>query len=190
MVYVGGDKELAKAGVSPQARAPDLLGAAVWIMRREQSLKLASDPKKLGRSLRKLKKRIVSTNGVFDILHPGHLAFLKACRSLGDALVVGLNSDASVRRNKGPSRPVNKEADRIAMLCSLECVDHVVVFAEKDPRRLLAALKPHVHVKDANYKEHEIIEARVVVGNGGRIVRLPRIGDYATSSVISRIRRS
>jgi D-glycero-D-manno-heptose 1,7-bisphosphate phosphatase len=190
MVYVGDKTELKKTKIKPQQRTPDLLAAAVWIMREEQRSKLASNPGQLGRLLKKQKKIIVSTNGVFDILHPGHLAFLKACRAMGDALVVGLNSDASVRRIKGPSRPVNKEADRVAMLCSLESVDHVVVFSENEPCRLLRSLRPHVHVKDANYSNDEIIGYDEVIRGGGRVVRIPRIGDYATSAVISRVRRS
>jgi len=189
MIYVGGDKELARTKVKPDVRVKDLLEAAVWVVIREQKAKMIDDPALLGRRLRKSKKTVVSTNGVFDILHPGHLNFLKASRLLGDVLVVGLNSDTSVRRNRGPSRPINKEADRLAMLCCLESVDYVVVFKEDDPRRFLKALKPHIHVKDANYKENEVVGHDTVTAAGGRIVRLPRIGDYATSAIISRIRK-
>ena len=116
--------------------------------------------------------RVVFTNGVFDLLHPGHVRILRAARAQGDALVVGLNSDASVRRLKGPQRPVQALAARAAVLAALRDVDLVVPFGEDTPLRLILALRPDVLVKGADYAGREIVGAREVKSWGGRVVRV------------------
>lgn len=170
--------------------ARDLLESAVWIRLREQEKKLVSRDclPALTRSLRKSGKRIVFTNGVFDLIHPGHLNYLSLCREMGDYLIVGLNSDASVKANKGEKRPINNEASRIEMLAGLPFVDAVTVFGEKDPRTLIGIIKPSIHVKDDNYTVEQIVEYEDVKKNGGKIVLLPRIKDYSTTRMIQIIK--
>jgi rfaE bifunctional protein nucleotidyltransferase chain/domain len=133
---------------------------------------------------------VVFTNGVFDILHRGHVALLTAARSEGDALVVGLNSDQSVRRlAKGPDRPLVPEADRAFVLAALECVDCVVLFDETTPAALIAELAPDVLVKGADYAPHEIMGADLVTARGGRVVRFPLEPGYSTTDLLARLRR-
>jgi rfaE bifunctional protein nucleotidyltransferase chain/domain len=128
---------------------------------------------------------VVFTCGCFDILHAGHVDFLRRCRELGDSLIVGLNSDASVRRLKGPSRPINNEEDRRAVLESLRFVDEVVVFKEDSPAKLIAERKPAVYVKGPGYRRDSLKSAAVVEGYGGRVVILdgPPI---STTSILSK----
>ena len=132
---------------------------------------------------------VVFTNGVFDILHRGHVALLVAARAEGEALVVGLNSDASVQRLKGPGRPVNREADRAYVLAALACVDAVVLFDEDTPARLIAALEPDVLVKGADYAPEEIVGADVVQARGGRVVRVPLERGFSTTGLLAKVRR-
>ena len=129
---------------------------------------------------------VVFTNGVFDILHRGHVSLLIAARGEGDALVVGLNSDASVRRIKGPDRPLNRERDRAYVLGALACVDAVVLFDEDTPAELIALLQPDVLVKGADYAPDEIVGADVVAARGGRVVRVPLERGFSTSGLIAR----
>jgi rfaE bifunctional protein nucleotidyltransferase chain/domain len=131
---------------------------------------------------------VVFTNGVFDLLHPGHVDVLTAARAEGDALVVGLNSDASVRRLKGPTRPVRGEADRAVLLAALECVDAVVVFDEDTPRELVGALLPDVIVKGGDYAPETVVGADVVTARGGRVVIVPITPGHSTTSTIERVR--
>ena len=131
---------------------------------------------------------VVFTNGVFDVLHRGHVALLVAARAEGVALVVGLNSDASVRRIKGPDRPLNGERDRAYVLGALACVDAVVLFDDDTPARLVAALEPDVLVKGADYAPHEIVGADVVTARGGRVVRIPLEPGYSTTGLIARMK--
>jgi len=131
---------------------------------------------------------VVFTNGVFDILHRGHVALLVAARGEGEALVVGLNSDASVRRIKGPERPLNRERDRAYVLGALACVDAVVLFDEDTPARLIAALQPDVLVKGADYEPDEIVGADVVTARGGRVVRFPLERGFSTTGLIARVK--
>ena len=131
---------------------------------------------------------VVFTNGVFDVLHRGHVALLTAARAEGDALVVGLNSDASVHRIKGPERPLNREADRAFVLGALACVDAVVLFDEDTPARLIAALQPDVLVKGADYAPQDIVGADVVTARGGRVVRVPLEAGFSTTSLIAKVR--
>jgi rfaE bifunctional protein nucleotidyltransferase chain/domain len=132
--------------------------------------------------------RVVFTNGCFDLLHPGHISYLRAARSLGDALVVGLNSDASVRRLKGPSRPVVPEGDRAAVLEALESVDAVVVFGEDTPIRLMRELEPTVYVKGGDYRIEDLPEAEVAREFGAEVRIIPFEPGYSTSALIEKIK--
>jgi D-beta-D-heptose 7-phosphate kinase/D-beta-D-heptose 1-phosphate adenosyltransferase len=133
-------------------------------------------------------ERIVFTNGCFDLLHPGHVRYLAAARALGDVLVVGLNDDASVRRLKGPGRPILSTAERAEVLAALSAVDHVVVFAEDTPRALVAALAPDVLVKGADWAEDDIVGRDEVLARGGRVERVALVPGVSTSELIRRIR--
>lgn len=132
---------------------------------------------------------VVFTNGVFDVLHRGHVVLLAAARAEGDALVVGLNSDASVRRLKGPARPITGERDRAYVLGALEMVDRVVLFDEDTPLALITALEPDVLAKGADYASDAIVGADVVTARGGRVVRVPLEGGYSTTGLIERASR-
>jgi D-glycero-beta-D-manno-heptose 1-phosphate adenylyltransferase len=138
--------------------------------------------------LREAGGRVVFTNGCFDLLHPGHVSYLRVARSLGDALVVGLNSDASVRRLKGPPRPVVPEKDRATMLAALESVDAVVIFAEDTPVRLIRELKPAVYVKGGDYRIEDLPEANVAADIETEIRIIPFEPGYSTSALIERIK--
>jgi rfaE bifunctional protein nucleotidyltransferase chain/domain len=130
---------------------------------------------------------IVFTNGVFDILHRGHLEYLQAARALGQLLIVGLNSDASVRRIKGPKRPLVSQDDRAFALCALRFVDHVVIFDEDTPEQLIQALTPSILVKGADYKPHEIVGGKHVIKHGGKVVTIPLRKGYSTTNFIETI---
>lgn len=132
-------------------------------------------------------RRIVFTNGVFDILHAGHVHFLRQARSLGDILVVGINSDASTRRLKGDQRPVNPERDRLALVAALDSVDHAVIFDQDTPDALIRAIRPHLHVKGGDYADTPLAEARTVEDVGGRTIILPLYQSESTTRVIERI---
>ena len=151
-------------------------------MEREQAHRLVADMRAAG-------KRIVFTNGVFDLLHPGHLRYLQHARSLGDALIVGLNSDRSVRANKGPDRPVNTEDERAEVLAALACVDAVVIFDEDTPRSLIAAVQPDILVKGADWAEDAIVGRDIVEARGGRVVRVTIEPGYSTTAILERIKR-
>lgn len=129
-------------------------------------------------------RRVVFTNGCFDILHAGHLSCLERARDLGDLLVVGLNSDASVKRNKGESRPVVSQANRAALLAGLSCVDVVVVFDETTPEGLIRVIEPDILVKGADYAAHTIAGADLVRGRGGRVVTLPLVPGLSTAAIL------
>jgi rfaE bifunctional protein nucleotidyltransferase chain/domain len=131
---------------------------------------------------------VVFTNGCFDLLHPGHVSYLRAARSLGDALVVGLNSDASVRRLKGPSRPVVPEKDRATMLEALESVDAVVIFGEDTPIRLMRELEPAVYVKGGDYRVEDLPEAEVAREFRAAVRIIPFEPGYSTSALIEKIK--
>lgn len=132
---------------------------------------------------------VVFTNGVFDLLHPGHVELLEAARREGDALVVGLNSDASARRlGKGSERPVNAEAARARVLAALGAVDCVVLFDEDTPLRLIQALAPDVLVKGADYSRDRIVGADWVESRGGRVVRVPVVAGFSTTALVERLR--
>lgn len=131
---------------------------------------------------------MVFTNGCFDLLHPGHVSYLRAARSLGDALVVGLNSDASMRKLKGPSRPVVPEADRATVLEALEFVDAVVTFDEDTPIRLLREVEPAVYVKGGDYRVEDLPEAEVADEIGAEVKILPFESGYSTTALIEKIK--
>ena len=133
-------------------------------------------------------RRIVLTNGCFDILHRGHVTYLHQARALGDVLIVGVNSDASIRRLKGPQRPINSLEDRLQVLSALDCVDHVIAFDEDTPHRLVRAIRPHVFVKGGDYTRDRLPEAALVEELGGRIEILPLVRERSTTGLISRIR--
>ncbi|HZS62344.1 MAG TPA: D-glycero-beta-D-manno-heptose 1-phosphate adenylyltransferase [Gemmatimonadaceae bacterium] len=129
------------------------------------------------------------TNGVFDLLHPGHVDLLTTARGFGDALIVGVNSDASVRRlNKGPDRPVRTQADRAYVLAALEAVDLVVVFDEDTPLEIVQALEPDVLVKGGDYREETIVGAKEVRARGGDVKVVPLVQGQSTTSIVDRIR--
>lgn len=138
--------------------------------------------------LRQAGKQIVLTNGCFDILHAGHVRYLTAARRYGDLLIVGLNSDASVKGIKGDGRPVNGEADRAEVLDGLKAVDYVVIFAEPTAAALAAKVKPEVYVKGGDYTVDELPEARVVADFGGRTELVPLVAGRSSTNVINRIK--
>ena len=137
--------------------------------------------------LRSAGKHVVFTNGCFDILHIGHIRYLSAARNEGDLLVVGLNSDQSVRLIKGKRRPIVAQDQRLEILASLQVVDYVTFFDEPDPLKLIRLLKPTILVKGADWSADEIIGADFVKSRGGRVVRVPLVQGASTSSVIERI---
>ena len=132
--------------------------------------------------------RVVFTNGVFDLLHPGHVDVLVGARSRGDALIVGINGDASVKRLKGPERPIRSEADRAFLLASLEAVDAVCVFDEDTPLELVRALRPDVIVKGGDYTPDNVVGAAEVRSWGGELVIIPLTPGHSTTSIIERLR--
>jgi len=133
---------------------------------------------------------VVFTNGVFDILHPGHTRYLHDARALGDVLIVGVNSDRSVRAlNKAPDRPINAEAERCEVLAALASVDAVVVFDEDTPHVLITELQPDVLVKGADWGEDAIVGRETVEARGGKVVRIALADGYSTTALIERIRR-
>lgn len=134
---------------------------------------------------------VVFTNGVFDLLHPGHIALLEAARAEGSCLVVGLNSDSSARRlGKGPGRPAMAQGDRARLLAALESVDCVVLFDEATPFELVSELQPDVLVKGGDYAPEDIVGGDVVRSAGGRVVTVPLFEDYSTTSIVERLRAS
>jgi len=132
-------------------------------------------------------KRIVFTNGCFDLLHPGHIDYLERAAALGDKLIIGLNDDASIRRLKGASRPLNPLQDRAIMLAALRAVDLVVPFSDDTPLGLITALMPDILVKGGDYRPDDIVGAREVRQNGGEVIVMPFIDGYSSSGLIQRI---
>jgi len=154
------------------------------VKRRSQLIEIVNQAKEAG-------KEVVFTNGCFDILHIGHIRYLQDARSLGDMLVVGINADATVRKLKGPERPVNSVLERTEVLAALECVDYVTIFEEDTPVELITAIKPTLHVKGGDYKPEDLPEANAVRAIGGKVhVITYSVTDtegYSTTEVISRI---
>lgn len=137
--------------------------------------------------LRKSGRKIVFTNGCFDLLHFGHVCYLRKAKGQGDILVVGLNSDRSVRQIKGEKRPIVPERERAEMLAALEFVDYVVLFPEPDPLRLIAALKPDILVKGADWPKGRIVGRELVEKRGGRIVRVPLVRGISSTGLIAKV---
>jgi len=134
-------------------------------------------------------RKVVFTNGCFDILHQGHVTYLEQARKEGDCLVVGVNSDASVRAlGKGDDRPVNREQSRARILAALGCVDHVVIFSEETPQTLITTLMPEVLVKGGDWPVEKIVGAPEVLAAGGRVLSIPLVENYSTTSLLKKIR--
>jgi rfaE bifunctional protein nucleotidyltransferase chain/domain len=142
-------------------------------------------------ALRARGQKLVVTNGCFDVLHAGHVAYLETARSYGDALLVGLNSDASTRQLKGPSRPVNPQEDRARVLAALECVSAVCIFEEKTATRFLAAAQPDIYVKGGDYTLETLNpdERRAVETAGGKIIIIPFVPGKSTTALLEKISR-
>jgi rfaE bifunctional protein nucleotidyltransferase chain/domain len=135
-------------------------------------------------------KRIVFTNGVFDLLHPGHVRYLQAARAHGDLLIVGLNSDASVRRNKGPERPINPEDERAEVLAALACVDAVSIFDDDTPADIIRRVQPDILVKGSDWPADQIVGRDTVEARGGRVILEPVEQGHSTSTLIEKARRT
>ena len=151
-------------------------------MTREQAVDFVARERGQGRA-------IVFTNGVFDLLHPGHIRYLRDARALGDLLIVGLNSDRSVKAlNKAPDRPLNPEHERAEVLAALASVDAVVIFDEDTPHEIISAIQPDILVKGADWGENAIVGRDVVEARGGKVVRIALAEGYSTTKIIERIR--
>ena len=137
--------------------------------------------------LKRKGKRVVFTNGVFDILHIGHLTYLEEARNLGDVLVVGINSNSSVKVNKGDKRPINDEKNRAFVLLGTKFVDFAVIFDEKTPEKLLDILKPNIHVKGGDYRKEDLPETKTVEKNGGEVKILSFVDNISTTDIINKI---
>lgn len=159
-------------------------------MKRISKIKNLSQMQRIATCLKREGRRIVFTNGCFDILHVGHVRYLRKAREQGDVLIVGLNTDRSVRTIKGAKRPIVPGKERAEVLAELGCVDYVVFFDDPDPLRLISSLKPHVLVKGADWPKSRIIGREVVEGAGGRIVRVSLVRGASTTGVIERVIRA
>lgn len=137
-------------------------------------------------SLFRQNRKIVFTNGCFDLLHVGHIRYLKEARHLGDVLVVGINSDSSVRKIKGPSRPIQNEADRAEILAALSCVDFVIIFEEENPINLIHKVKPDILVKGGDWKPEQILGSDFVMSYGGQVKSLQFVNGKSTTSLIQK----
>lgn len=142
------------------------------------------------KELKEKGKKIVFTNGCFDIIHKGHIIYLNAAKELGDYLIVGLNSDESVKRIKGNSRPINSEEDRALILENLKAVDAVVIFNEETPINLIEKINPDFLVKGGDWKENDIVGAEFVKANGGKVVTIKYVDNYSTTSLINKLKSS
>lgn len=140
------------------------------------------------RGLQAAGRTVVFTNGVYDLLHPGHVRYLRAARALGDALIVAVNSDRSVRANKGPERPINPEAERAEVIAALAVVDRVVIFDEDTPHEVISRIQPDVLVKGADWPADQIVGRDIVEARGGRVVLMPVEQGFSTTRLIERAR--
>ena len=144
----------------------------------------------LAATLRTQGRRVVFTNGVFDLLHPGHIRYLRDARALGDVLIVAVNSDRSVRANKGPGRPIAPEQERAEVLAALAAVDAVVIFDEETPHEIISRIHPDVLVKGADWGPGNIVGRDIVEARGGRVVRLELAPGFSTTALIEKVRAS
>ena len=150
-------------------------------------IKTINELKDVSEKLRNEGKIVITTNGVFDILHIGHIRYLQEAKKLGDTLIVAINSDSSVKKIKDPKRPLNNENDRAEALAALECIDYVAIFNEDDPIIFLKAIKPNIHVKGSDYDMSKIIEKDTVEENDGKVILIPEIKGYSTTDLINKI---
>jgi len=150
-------------------------------------IKTNNELKNISEKLRNDNKIVITTNGIFDILHIGHIRYLQEAKKLGDILIVAINSDSSTKIIKGPERPLNNENDRAEALAALECVDYVTVFNEEDPIKILEGIKPNIHVKGGDYDMSQIIEKDVVEKNNGKVILIPKVKGYSTTDFINKI---
>lgn len=153
------------------------------VISQEELLQVAAREKRGGR-------RIVFTNGCFDLLHPGHVRSLAEARALGDVLIVAVNSDRSARGNKGPERPLVPEKDRAEVVAALASVDYVTIFDEPTPRELISRVLPHVLVKGADWAPDQVVGREEVEAAGGRVVSIPLVPGYSTTALVQRIRNA
>ena len=153
----------------------------------QDKIKRLEELKIIVKDFKKKNRIIVTTNGVFDILHIGHIRYLQEAKKLGDMLIVAVNSDTSVKKIKGPKRPLNNESDRAEALAALQCVDFVAVFNEENPIKFLEKIKPDVHVKGGDYKIDKIIEKDTVEKNGGKVKLIPEVKGYSTTKFMDKI---
>ncbi|MBC8500881.1 MAG: D-glycero-beta-D-manno-heptose-7-phosphate kinase [Nanoarchaeota archaeon] len=165
--------------------ARELLSA---IEKENRKLKSQEEIIEIRKELKKQGKKVVFTNGCFDILHTGHVRLLEKTRALGDVVILGLNSDSSVRKIKGPTRPIIKESERAEILSALECIDYIVFFDERTPVNIIKKLKPDIHVKGGDYTNKPMPERKVIEGYGGKVVLIPLFKDFSTTSVIEKIK--
>ena len=152
-----------------------------------QKIKTISELQRIVEKLKKQGKKIVTTNGVFDILHIGHVRYLEQAKKLGDVLIVFVNSDSSVRMIKDPKRPLNKENERAELIAALECVDYVTIFNEDNPMNVLEKIKPNIHVKGGDYQIKNLIEKGTVEKNKGKIVLIRKVDGYSTTEFVRKI---
>ncbi|PYR78072.1 MAG: D-glycero-beta-D-manno-heptose 1-phosphate adenylyltransferase [Acidobacteria bacterium] len=160
------------------------------VLRRHQDVRPVTidEAATLAADIRARGGKVVFTNGVFDLLHPGHIRYLQDARQLGDALIVGLNSDRSVRANKGPERPITPEAERAEILEALECVDAVAIFDEETPANIIKRIQPDVLAKGADWGPDNIVGRDTVEARGGRVVRMELSPGYSTSELIRKVK--
>lgn len=150
-------------------------------------IKGLEEAKKIVSELRSKGKRIVFTNGCFDIIHLGHIRYLNEAKRLGDFLIVAINSDSSVKKIKGEKRPIIDERARAEIISALEFVDMVIIFSEETPYRLIKEIQPDILVKGGDWKEEEIVGADIVKERGGRVLTIPYVSGYSTTSIIEKI---
>ena len=154
----------------------------------QDKISLSDDLRQRIQTAKELGKKVVFTNGCFDILHQGHVAYLEAARRQGDCLVVGLNSDASIRAIKGPARPINLEGSRARVLASLGCVDYITIFEEETPLDLIKMVMPDILVKGADWPVEKIVGASEVLAKGGQVINIPTVSGFSTTNVIGAIK--
>ncbi len=189
-ILVKGKYKYEKKQFIPDKTVKNMDQAADWIINNEIKSNIITDIKRLkdvAQQTRKRKKRIITTNGVFDILHIGHIRYLNECKKYGDVLIVGVNSDESVKMNKGKNRPVINQFARAEILINLKPVDYVYIFNEKDPGGFLKIVKTDIHVKAGDYKMSQIIEKNAVEKNGGKIILAHAVKGYSTTDIINKM---
>ena len=179
--------EVDRNGVATISRAELLFEINRTVMQNQQKSFSIHEASVVGSEYHRQGKHVVFTNGCFDLLHVGHVTYLEEAASLGDILIVGVNSDQSVRRLKGPERPIINEADRVAMLTSLACVDHVIIFDDDTPCELLRKIRPDVLVKGGTYAREEVVGYEIVEAYGGRIVLADVVGGVSTTKIVESV---